>query len=87
MVTSLVSLFVVAPAAFVLFRLFDIVKPPPVCTAERLGGATEKEVFAAVGLPLIPPELRENSGEFEAADEGGIAEVEKVLREHAADDR
>jgi len=41
-------------------------------TAERLGGATEKEVFAAVGLPLIPPELRENSGEFEAADEGGL---------------
>ncbi len=41
-------------------------------TAERLGGATEKEVFAAVDLPFIPPEIRENSGEFEAADEGRL---------------
>jgi DNA polymerase (family 10) len=29
--------------------------------------ATEAEVYAAVGLPWIPPELRENTGEFEAA--------------------
>jgi DNA polymerase (family 10) len=41
-------------------------------TAERLGGATEEEVFAAVNLPFIPPEIRENSGEFEAADEGSL---------------
>jgi DNA polymerase (family 10) len=41
-------------------------------TAERLGGATEEEVFAALGLPFIPPELRENNGEFEAADEGRL---------------
>ena len=41
-------------------------------TAERLGGKTEEEVFAGVGLPYIPPELRENSGEFEAADRGEL---------------
>ena len=41
-------------------------------TAERLGGATEKEVFAAVKLPFIPPEIRENNGEFEAAEEGRL---------------
>ncbi len=41
-------------------------------TAERLGGASEEEVFAALGLPFIPPELRENSGELEAADEGRL---------------
>ncbi len=29
--------------------------------------ATEEEVYAAVGLPLIPPELREDRGEIEAA--------------------
>jgi DNA polymerase (family 10) len=29
--------------------------------------ATEKEVYAALGLPLIPPELREDRGEVEAA--------------------
>ena len=33
----------------------------------RLGGRTEAEVFAAVGLPWIPPELREDRGEIEAA--------------------
>jgi len=34
---------------------------------ERVGGRTEKEVFAAVGLPWIPPELREDRGEIDAA--------------------
>jgi DNA polymerase (family X) len=34
---------------------------------ERVGGRTEKEVFDAVGLPYIPPELREDRGEIEAA--------------------
>ncbi|MFZ5994111.1 MAG: DNA polymerase/3'-5' exonuclease PolX [Thermodesulfobacteriota bacterium] len=32
-----------------------------------LGGRTEEEVFRAVGLPYIPPELREDRGEIEAA--------------------
>lgn len=35
---------------------------------ERVCGADEEEVFAAVGLPLIAPELRENRGEIEAAE-------------------
>jgi DNA polymerase (family 10) len=34
--------------------------------------ATEEEVYAAIGLPYIPPELRENSGEFEAAAAGKL---------------
>jgi len=34
---------------------------------KRIAGATEEEVYAAVGLPWIPPELREDSGEIEAA--------------------
>jgi DNA polymerase (family X) len=33
----------------------------------RIAGATEKEVYAALGLPWIPPELREDAGEVEAA--------------------
>ncbi len=33
----------------------------------RIGGRTEQEVFDAVGLPFIPPELREDRGEIEAA--------------------
>ncbi len=34
---------------------------------DRIAGATEEEVFEEVGLPFIPPELRENRGEVEAA--------------------
>lgn len=33
----------------------------------RVSGRTEEEVFEQVGLPYIEPELRENSGEIEAA--------------------
>jgi DNA polymerase (family 10) len=33
----------------------------------RLAGSTEPEVYAALGLPYIEPELRENRGELEAA--------------------
>jgi DNA polymerase (family 10) len=41
-------------------------------TGERVAGATEEEVYATVGLPWIPPELRENQGEIEAAREGRL---------------
>ncbi len=34
--------------------------------------ATEEEVYQALGLPWIPPELRENRGEIEAAAEGRL---------------
>ncbi|WP_406855751.1 helix-hairpin-helix domain-containing protein [Alsobacter sp. KACC 23698] len=34
---------------------------------QRIAGETEESVYAAIGLPLIPPELRENRGEIEAA--------------------
>ncbi len=42
---------------------------------EWVGGETEEEVFAAVGLPWIPPELREDRGEFAAAREGALPEL------------
>ncbi|GAB4272101.1 MAG: DNA polymerase/3'-5' exonuclease PolX [Deferrisomatales bacterium] len=38
----------------------------------RVGGRTEEEVYAAVGLPFIPPELREDRGEIEAAQAGRL---------------
>lgn len=37
-----------------------------------LAGATEEEVYAALGLPFIPPEIRENTGEIEAARAGRL---------------
>ena len=36
-------------------------------TNRRVAGKTEVEVYEAVGLPFIPPELREDGGEIEAA--------------------
>jgi DNA polymerase (family 10) len=35
---------------------------------KRVAGTSEKEVLAALGLPLIPPELREDRGEIAAAE-------------------
>jgi len=34
-----------------------------------VAGATEEEIYAALGMDWIPPELRENNGELEAASE------------------
>jgi DNA polymerase (family 10) len=39
---------------------------------ERIGGEHEEDVFASVGLAYIPPELREDRGEVEAAKENRI---------------
>jgi len=39
---------------------------------KKIGGKTEKEVYQAVGLPYIPPELREDRGEIEAALAGNL---------------
>ena len=40
-----------------------------------IAGKTEVSVFKAVGLPFIPPELRENRGEIEAAREGRLPKL------------
>ncbi len=39
---------------------------------ERIAGATEEEVYSALGLAWIPPELREDRGEIEAARDGRL---------------
>jgi DNA polymerase (family 10) len=44
----------------------------------RIGGRTEEEVFAAVGLPYIEPELREDRGEIAAAEEGRLPRLVTV---------
>jgi len=43
-----------------------------------VAGATEESVYAAVGLPWIPPELRENRGEIEAAQAGILPRLVEV---------
>ncbi|MDP7276049.1 MAG: DNA polymerase/3'-5' exonuclease PolX [Planctomycetaceae bacterium] len=40
-----------------------------------VAGRTEEDVYAAVGLSWIPPELREDRGEFERADTGNLPEL------------
>jgi len=40
--------------------------------------ATEEEVYEALGLPWIPPELREDRGEVQAAKEGKLPKLIKV---------
>jgi len=41
----------------------------------KVAGDTEEGVYQALGLPWIPPELRENSGEIEAAEAGRLPEL------------
>jgi len=41
----------------------------------KVAGETEAGVYEVLGLPWIPPELRENTGEIEAAAEGRLPEL------------
>jgi DNA polymerase (family X) len=42
---------------------------------QRVAGSAEEEIYAALGLDWIPPELRENSGEIEAAAEHRLPQL------------
>lgn len=56
--------------------------------APKILCATEEEVYALVGLPLVPPELREDAGEIEAAQAGilpnliTLADIQADLHMH-----
>ena len=43
-----------------------------VSTGKKVAGKTEEEVYQILGMQFIPPEIRENTGEIEAALEGKI---------------
>ena len=60
-----------------VFRLPEGVDPDEVGKedGERVAGETEESVFEAVGLPWIPPVLRENRGEIEAGRHGSLPEL------------
>ncbi len=45
---------------------------------KRVAGSTEEEVYAAVGLPWITPELRTNRGELDAAERGELPRLIEV---------
>lgn len=42
---------------------------------KRVAGESEESVYRAIGLPLIPPELREDRGEIEAGRAGRLPEL------------
>ena len=42
---------------------------------KKIGGEDEKEVYNKIGIPYIPPELREDRGEIEAALGGKLPEL------------
>ncbi len=44
-------------------------------TERRAGGRTEEDVYAALGLQWIPPEMREDAGEVELAAKGGLPDL------------
>jgi len=46
-------------------------------SGKMVAGATEEEVYEALGFKYIEPELRENSGEFEASKERRLPELVK----------
>ena len=44
-------------------------------TNEKVAGETEEEIYRQLGLPYIPPELREDRGEIEAAQTGALPDL------------
>ena len=42
---------------------------------QRVAGKTEEEIYKKLNLKFIPPELRENCGEIEAAEKGELPEL------------
>ncbi len=50
----------------------------PETGGERIAGETEESMYAALDLPHIPPELREDRGEIEAAREGRLPDLVTV---------
>jgi len=47
-------------------------------TNERIAGSTEEEVYRTLGMEWIPPEIRESSGEIEAAMENRLPHLVEI---------
>ncbi|MEO8628896.1 MAG: helix-hairpin-helix domain-containing protein [Betaproteobacteria bacterium] len=50
--------------------------------AKSIAGQTEESVYAAIGLPWIPPELREDRGEVEAARQAALPHLIELADLH-----
>jgi len=64
------------------YGVFDVSEVADEDDAQRAGdllaSETEEDVYDAVGLPWIPPELRENRGELAAAADGDLPDLVTV---------
>ncbi|WP_410765438.1 DNA polymerase/3'-5' exonuclease PolX [Haloferax sp. DFSO60] len=59
-----------------MFDISDVDEPDSDPRAgTRVGGETEASMYAALDLPLMTPELREDTGEVEAASEGTLPDL------------
>ena len=45
---------------------------------EKIGGSREEDIYKALGMDWIPPELRENRGEIEAARQGKLPRIVRL---------
>jgi DNA polymerase (family 10) len=45
---------------------------------ERIAGESEEQIYAALGLELVPPELREDRGEIQAAERSALPRLVEV---------
>jgi DNA polymerase (family X) len=55
--------------------------PPQARGVKPVAGATEDEVYAKLGLPYIPPEIREDRGELELKETPRLIEVADIKAE------
>jgi len=58
-----------------VFDVSGVEAPDDQRAGERVAGETEEGMYAALGLAWIPPELRENRGEIEAAADGELPDL------------
>jgi DNA polymerase (family 10) len=57
-----------------VFRIQGGGEPRDMTTGEKLGIAEEEDIYRALGMQPVPPELREDQGEIEAALSGALPE-------------
>ncbi|WP_101296267.1 DNA polymerase/3'-5' exonuclease PolX [Halegenticoccus soli] len=61
------------------YGIFDVSEVDDPDTGQRvgtrIGGETEEEIYDALDMPTMPPELREDAGEIEAALEGSLPDL------------
>jgi DNA polymerase (family 10) len=57
------------------YGVYRLDEADPEAEGERIAGRREAEVYATVGLGWIPPELREDRGEIEAAAAGRLPDL------------